>query len=353
MQDDMYFDQTDAIREVREFENARTQSKLTKTSLAENLKVDESELSTTNQDYYDYSYTSRMRRFNTPDNTWGYYDPYYTNYYWFNPSNTSYFGHSVYSTYNWWGPNFGNNYNSYYWRSESYPATTEGWNNPWRKKEGWSHPYHPYAFNGWNNARLNNGNLWNTGLGFTNMYYNSFDNNCYGKWNGSTRHNFSAFMQNNGIKKDVSKRPEINYTALRETRLANIQNNNADTALKTDNPNLGTTVSNVADLDKTNSNTVVVTNNDNNNSTGKQNTTTNANKTNNSTTTNSNTNTNNNTYKRWDNHNADLNISPANKSDNSWSRSGVFSEGSRNNNYEYKGSAIPSNGNNKGKEPNK
>ena len=55
-------------------------------------------------DYYDYAYAARIRRFNSPYyNTWSYYDPYYTNMYYYN-YNPYYFGTSIYSTYSWWAP---------------------------------------------------------------------------------------------------------------------------------------------------------------------------------------------------------------------------------------------------------
>src|SRR5688572_244103 len=87
MQDDMYFTQIDAIREVREYENAVAEAKA-KAAQKEEVASDESvQPVIPDENYYDYSYTSRLRRFNSDDNTWGYYDPYYTNYYWYNNSN--------------------------------------------------------------------------------------------------------------------------------------------------------------------------------------------------------------------------------------------------------------------------
>jgi hypothetical protein len=348
MQDDMYFNQTDAIREVREFENTRLLARLNKNQQEDSYQED-ADIIEANEDYYDYSYTSRLRRFNSDDNTWGYYDPYYTNYYWYNNSKTGYFGNSLYSTYTWWGPNFSSNYTSHYWGEDNGITSTKSWINPWEStRNGWRTPYNRYAFNGWNNARVNNSNLWNTGLGFTNMYFNSFDNNCY-SWYSKPTHNFSALMRRNGIQKDVTQRPQINYTAIRENKLAAISNN-PDSTSRSVETNTGSN-----NIEENKSNTIV--NNDNENST-RSNTTNSSIKTNSTTNTNTNT-----TTKRWDN-NADLNITPnSNKSEDNTSRtsrSGIYSEGSRNNNYVYKGSAIPNKGStnnggtqNKGKDPNK
>ena len=53
-------------------------------------------------DYYDYSYTSRIRRFHRPVYSYGYYDPYYTNTYW-DSGNPYDYGTSLYVSYPWWG----------------------------------------------------------------------------------------------------------------------------------------------------------------------------------------------------------------------------------------------------------
>jgi hypothetical protein len=342
MQDDMYFTQIDAIREVREYENSRLQAKIN--NQQDLLTSDEEEI-TPNEDYYDYSYTSRLRRFNNDDNTWGYYDPYYTNYYWYNNSNPGYFGNSVYSTYNWWGPNFGGNNYTRYGGFDLNNTGTRGWTNPWRSAHSpYTTPYNRYAFNGWNSGQLNNGNLWNTGLGFTNMYYNSYDNNCYSSYYKSTHH-LPALMQKNGIQRNVFQRPEINYTAIREQKVA-------VTTVVDSVSSKGNNVENVLySEDKTDTYTITLDQNQKTSSTNK------------TATTHKNTpnSTNSTTTKRWDNHNTDLNITPNTiKTENNTSRSGTYSEGSRNNNYIYSGSAIPNKGSsnkggtqNKGKDPNK
>ncbi|NLJ82789.1 MAG: hypothetical protein GX330_06660, partial [Bacteroidales bacterium] len=48
-----------------------------------------------NDDYYDYEYAARLRRFHGPYSHWGYYDPYYTNMYWYS-RNPAHWGVSVY-----------------------------------------------------------------------------------------------------------------------------------------------------------------------------------------------------------------------------------------------------------------
>ena len=63
-------------------------------------------------DYYDYYYTSRIRRFHTDLNCgWGYYDPYFTNLYWYDYCPSSW-GVSIYLGYDWWWPTY---YRPYYY----------------------------------------------------------------------------------------------------------------------------------------------------------------------------------------------------------------------------------------------
>ena len=73
-------------------------------------------------DYYDYSFSSRIRRFHRPMHYSNYYGGIYTDYYWYN-SDPFYCGTSIYYGYNWnspyysyysYSPYYYNNYNSYY-----------------------------------------------------------------------------------------------------------------------------------------------------------------------------------------------------------------------------------------------
>lgn len=107
-------------------------------------------------DYYednDYAYASRIRRFHNYNNGWGYYDPYYTNMYYYN-YDPYYWGTSIYvgywPSYNW------------YWSS--------GWG--WGWNYGWGSPYYyrPACYGGWG---------WNYGWGGS--YWSGYNN---GYWNG-------------------------------------------------------------------------------------------------------------------------------------------------------------------------
>jgi hypothetical protein len=136
--------------------------------------ADENGNSVTNNyygDYYeddnDFSYSSRIRRFHR-NNSWGYYDPWYTNMYYYN-------------------------YDPFFWGTSIYigyrPSFSWGWNSGWgwNSTFGWNQPYgYPacYGGNGWGwgnggywngyNNGCNNG--FNNGLA-TGGYYNTFDSN--------------------------------------------------------------------------------------------------------------------------------------------------------------------------------
>jgi hypothetical protein len=119
------------------------------------------------EDDNDFSYSSRIRRFHR-NNSWGYYDPWYTNMYYYN-------------------------YDPFFWGTSIYigyrPSFSWGWNSGWgwNSTFGWNQPYgYPacYGGNGWGwgnggywngyNNGCNNG--FNDGLA-TGGYYNTFDSN--------------------------------------------------------------------------------------------------------------------------------------------------------------------------------
>jgi hypothetical protein len=120
-----------------------------------------------NNEYYDYEYSSRIRRFHRPYGDYGYYDNCYTNYYWYdyNPYN---YGVSVYTSYGWWYPrpwgwNVGWSWGGWY---TSWGWNTMGW--------GWNRPYGWYGSSYW--AGYNHG--YNDGF-YAGNYYNSYDRNSY------------------------------------------------------------------------------------------------------------------------------------------------------------------------------
>jgi hypothetical protein len=163
-------------------------------------------------DYYDYSYSSRIRRFHRPYNGFGYYDPIYTNVYYYD-YDPFFWGNSIYLGYNWWAPvsvsymncnpgwGWGGGwyrpwYRPWVYTNSWYYGSVWGgwWNDPWAYNSwgwggGWGNPYRP-AFGwggGWGNPYwsgyahgFNNG-YWAgyQQASWDNFYYNSYDPNTY------------------------------------------------------------------------------------------------------------------------------------------------------------------------------
>lgn len=96
-------------------------------------------------DYYDYEYSSRIRRFYDYNPGWGYYDNYYTNSYWYN-YDPFFWGVSIYTGYNWWWP-------SYYYRpwwgySSCWSGCGWGYGGYWGGGYGWGHHGYGYGWGG-------------------------------------------------------------------------------------------------------------------------------------------------------------------------------------------------------------
>ena len=141
-------------------------------------------------DYYDYEYATRVKRFNNNINGLGYYDNYYTNSYWYNQNPYNY-GVSVYNGYSWWGPNY-NNY-SYNPSVNFYNSWGWGYGNQFNCYSGYN-PYMSAYAQGYNNG-FNNG-MWGnyygygnpygygSGFGFGNYYGYGYPYNGYGNYYG-------------------------------------------------------------------------------------------------------------------------------------------------------------------------
>jgi len=159
-------------------------------------------------DYYDYEYAVRMRRFYHPVSTYNYYDNYYTNSYWYS-AQPAHWGLSVYLGYPWWGAS----YYSYNYYPQSYYHS--GWGGGWGGYgwNGWGggwcgngYGYNPYYGGGYGhgyNHGYNHGyqdgywdGYWNKGSNAmdNNYYYNSHDNSghYYGPNRNSTHENGKA-----------------------------------------------------------------------------------------------------------------------------------------------------------------
>lgn len=147
--------------------------------------------------YNDYFYTSRLRRYYQPSYGFGYWDNYYTNYYFYDNNPWSW-GNNIYSytpNYYWnpWGIYIGystwGSHNGWNWGRPCYAA----WYDPYGWNSGWNNNYYGYnGYYGYNNG-YGNGyyNGYNNGYnnGYYNGYYNGYNNNYaygggydYGYW---------------------------------------------------------------------------------------------------------------------------------------------------------------------------
>jgi hypothetical protein len=224
--DDIYYSMKDAKAERKALAKAREEEEQRLKEEAEARELSEKQREARSKpgsdyydepfdydDYYDYEYAARLRRFNSPVPGYGYYDTYYTNSYFYtnNPYN---YGTSIYNGYNFWGPQYQMyNYNPssfWYWNqgwgwgigsgmtymSPVYMSPgmgyTSGWGNPY-----WGNPWGPSYGCGWGNSWGNGwydpwygwnsyndpywmgyqaGMMQNGGWG-NNNYFNSYDNN--------------------------------------------------------------------------------------------------------------------------------------------------------------------------------
>ncbi|MDE7091362.1 MAG: hypothetical protein K2O53_06520, partial [Bacteroidales bacterium] len=157
--------------------------------------------------YYDYEYSSRLRRFHQDDYiTDNYYDDYYTNTYWYDQNPGSY-GTSIYLGVGGWGPSigiygggwslsYGYGYDPFWYRSyrywPSYAYWDWGWPGYWGPTYyGWGGGY----WGGWNNGYWNgywdgyHDGYWGCGWACNDYFYNSYDPNTYYKQEIRRGHN--------------------------------------------------------------------------------------------------------------------------------------------------------------------
>ena len=148
-----------------------------------NLRITNNYYSGDNYDfeneYYDYEYSSRIKRFRRNTGNYGYYDDYYTNYYWYD-YDPYYYGTSIYSSFNWWNPR-----NTRWNAGWSYYG---GWSLGWSWGWGYSGNFGycgtgNYGYNGWYGSSYWGGHHHHHDYYASNNYYNSYDHNShyYGK----------------------------------------------------------------------------------------------------------------------------------------------------------------------------
>ncbi|MFM7078877.1 MAG: hypothetical protein ACKOYC_03690, partial [Bacteroidota bacterium] len=120
-------------------------------------------------DYYDYAYSSRIRRFHTNVGYgYGYYNDYYTNSYWYDYNPWSY-GVSIYLGYRWWRPNY-----TYYYNYCYTPIGYYGY-NPW-----YAPGYNPYYYSPYYSYWGGYGNGYNHG--YNNGYWDGYYDGYYGNY---------------------------------------------------------------------------------------------------------------------------------------------------------------------------
>jgi hypothetical protein len=185
-------------------------------------------------DYYDYSYSARIRRFHTPNNGFSYYDPYYTNSYWYdyNPyswGSSIYMGYNFWNPYRSWGPSFSFGYN---W----------GWGSMYY---GWPYSY-GYGYGGYWNGYSNG--YWNGYYdGYYSNYYNSYDRNSnyYNRGHRPSRGGATNGYHtgNDRGSRSFAEKYEAKHTPSRVARSFNSKNTTARTARSlqgTSKENVGT-----------------------------------------------------------------------------------------------------------------
>lgn len=154
-------------------------------------------------DYYDYEYATRVKRFNNNIYGLSYYDNYYTNSYWYsqNPYN---YGISVYNGYSWWG----SSYNMYNYNPSVNFYNSWGWNyNPGFGYNGYN-PYMAGYMQGYNNGFTNGyyGNYygygnpygWGSPFGYGYGNYGYMNPYGYGFGNGNNWGYFNSYDGNSG-----------------------------------------------------------------------------------------------------------------------------------------------------------
>ncbi|NSW45299.1 MAG: hypothetical protein HPY79_05760 [Bacteroidales bacterium] len=188
-------------------------------------------------DYYDYEYSARLRRFHDPYIGCGYYDSYYTNTYWYTYDPWDW-GISIYFGFHWWPFYQYYYYPSYYAVGFYYPWYHPFWGyHPYYYYAGYygygwygyHHGYHHGYWNGYHDGYWNG--YWD---GYYdayahNFYYNSHDGTFYGhRGDGSSsgsrgRDPYNSFVSNyhQQTHNEVLSRP----TFANSTRPANIQQN--------------------------------------------------------------------------------------------------------------------------------
>ena len=188
-------------------------------------------------DYYDYEYATRVKRFSNNINGLSYYDNYYTNSYWYNKNPYNY-GVSVYNGYSWWGPSYNaysynpsiNFYNNWGWGcTPSYgyggynpymSSYAQGYNNGfyngmWGNYYGYGNPYSsPYGYG--NSFGLGYGFVSPYGYGFPyNGYSNAYNNGWgyYNSYDNNSSYSYGPRSSHEGGNSHRTSDPSVNSSS--------------------------------------------------------------------------------------------------------------------------------------------
>lgn len=175
-------------------------------------------------DYYDYEYASRLRRFNNSVNGLSYYDNYYTNSYWYS-GNPYQYGVSIYNGYHFWPSYYSYNYypSSYFYSSMGwaggYPGCGYGYSGYYNPYSGYSYgnPYWMGYYNGYNHGYYNG--WWGNPYGYNG--YGGYGYPYYGNGNWGY---FNVYDQNSGY----TYAPRDSHSGGSSHRMTNPDMNNTD-----------------------------------------------------------------------------------------------------------------------------
>ena len=118
-QDDAYTKKREHYREfIGKKQNIEDNRVVENDSLKSEYEINYAEYD--EDDYYDYAYSARLRRFYHPFAYSDYYADYYTNLYWYT-HDPLYWGTSIYLGYSWWYPSYYSRwYDPFYWPYASW-----------------------------------------------------------------------------------------------------------------------------------------------------------------------------------------------------------------------------------------
>ena len=202
-------------------------------SSIEDSTVENEEYNSYNDDYYDFSYSSRIRRFHRPMMyNHGFYSGFYTDYYWYNPD-PFYWGSSIYSGFGWYSP--------YYTYSPFY-----SFYSPYYYDYHYSHWYNHGHFGhyGYHNHHHNNY-----------AYYNNLnsDNYTYGPRGSLTSNNRNLIKSNVKSRNTWTPRNNKNIITNKYVTKKPQENNNSknNSFNNTVEKNLGNSIKERSNIKKT------------------------------------------------------------------------------------------------------